>query len=110
MRAHRPRVAFVTELRYRRRAIDGSCFELPDEADNAQTLLRKPLMEAFGYPGSRTSVAGHAGYPQARCAVLVECATHAILGANVGPYRSPRSCGPRAAPTFTGACFASTEA
>jgi hypothetical protein len=58
-------------------AIDGSCFELPDEADNA---------EAFGYPGSRTSVAGHAGYPQARCAVLVECATHAILGANLGPY------------------------
>jgi hypothetical protein len=60
-------------------AIDGSCFELPDEADNAQV---------FGYPGSRTSVAGHAGYPQARCAVLVECATHAILGASVGPYRS----------------------
>ena len=60
-------------------AIDGSTFELPDEADNAHS---------FGYPGSRTSVAGHAGYPQARCAVLVECATHAILGANLGPYRS----------------------
>ncbi len=60
-------------------AIDGSCFELPDEADNAQT---------FGYPGSRTSVAGHAGYPQAKCVVLVECATHAILGANLGPYRT----------------------
>ena len=59
-------------------AIDGSSFELPDEADNAAT---------FGYPGSRTSVAGHAGYPQARCAVLVECVTHAILGANIGPYR-----------------------
>ena len=60
-------------------AIDGTCFELPDEADNAAT---------FGYPGSRTSVSGHAGYPQARCVVLVECATHAILGANIGPYRS----------------------
>jgi len=60
-------------------AIDGSTFELPDEADNAQT---------FGYPGSRTSVAGHAGYPQARCSVLIECATHAILGANLGPYRT----------------------
>jgi hypothetical protein len=60
-------------------AVDGSCFELPDEADNAAT---------FGYPGSRTSVAGHAGYPQARCVVLVECATHAILGANLGPFRS----------------------
>ena len=60
-------------------AIDGSCFELPDEVDNAAH---------FGYPGSRTSVSGHAGYPQARCVVLVECATHAILGANIGPYRS----------------------
>ena len=60
-------------------AIDGSSFELPDEADNAAT---------FGYPGSRTSVAGHAGYPQARCAVLVECVTHAVLGANIGPYRT----------------------
>ena len=52
---------------------------MPDEADNATT---------FGYPGSRTSVSGHAVYPQARCVVLVECATHAILGANVGPYSS----------------------
>ena len=60
-------------------AIDGSTFELPDEADNAA---------AFGYPGSRTSLVGHAGYPQARCVVLVECATHAILGANIGPYRT----------------------
>jgi hypothetical protein len=57
-------------------AIDGSNFELPDEADN---------VVSFGYPGSRT---GHAGYPQAQCAILVECATHAILGANIGPYRS----------------------
>lgn len=60
-------------------AIDGSSFDLPDEADNAQS---------FGYPASHTSAAGHAGHPQARCAVLVECATHAILGANLGPYRS----------------------
>jgi len=57
-------------------AIDGSNFELPDEADNANH---------FGYPGSRT---GHAGYPQAQCAVLVECATHAIFAANLGPYRA----------------------
>jgi Insertion element 4 transposase N-terminal/Transposase DDE domain len=55
-------------------AIDGSNFELPDEAAN---------VEAFGYPGSRT---GHAGYPQAQCAVLVECATHAIFGATIGAY------------------------
>jgi hypothetical protein len=58
-------------------AIDGSNFELPDEVDNASQ---------YGYPGSRT---GHAGYPQAQCAVLVECATHAVLAANLGPYRAP---------------------
>jgi hypothetical protein len=57
-------------------AIDGSNFELPDEADN---------VNHFGYPGSRT---GHAGYPQAQCAVLVECTTHAIFAANLGPYRA----------------------
>jgi hypothetical protein len=56
-------------------AIDGSNFEIPDEADNAS---------AFGYPGSRTGVAG---YPQAQCAILVECATHAIVGAGLGAYR-----------------------
>lgn len=56
-------------------AIDGSNFEVPDEADN---------ITAFGYPGSRTGVAG---YPQAQCAVLVECATHAIVAANIGAYR-----------------------
>jgi Insertion element 4 transposase N-terminal/Transposase DDE domain len=57
-------------------AIDGSNFELPDTADN---------VAAFGRPGSRTGVAG---YPQAQCAVLVECTTHAIIGANLGPYRA----------------------
>lgn len=57
-------------------AMDGSNFELPDEAAN---------VAAFGYPGSRT---GQAGYPQAQCAVLVECATHAILGACIGAYRT----------------------
>lgn len=57
-------------------ALDGSHFELPDEADN---------VSHFGRPGSRT---GTAGYPQAQCVVLVECLTHAILGANLGPYRA----------------------
>ena len=57
-------------------AMDGSNFELPDEADNET---------CFGRPGSRTGVAG---YPQAQCAVLVECVTHAILAANLGPYRA----------------------
>ena len=61
---------------YRLVAMDGSNFELPDEPDNEAY---------FGRPGSRTGVAG---YPQAQCAVLAECITHAILAANVGPYRS----------------------
>jgi Insertion element 4 transposase N-terminal/Transposase DDE domain len=65
--------AFYTGLRLV--AMDGSTFELPDEADN---------VEQFGYPGSRN---GHAGYPHAQCAVLVECTTHAILDANMGAYR-----------------------
>ena len=56
-------------------AFGGSNFEIPDEAAN---------VVAFGRPGSRT---GRAAYPQAQCAVLVECATHAILGANIGAYR-----------------------
>ena len=56
--------------------IDGSTFEVPDEAENDR---------AFGRPGGRQ---GRAGYPQARCVVLAEYATHAILGANLGAYRS----------------------
>lgn len=56
-------------------AIDGSNLEVADEPDN---------VKAFGYPGSRT---GQAGYPQAQCGVLVECASHAIIAANLGAYR-----------------------
>lgn len=56
-------------------AIDGSNLDVADEPDN---------ISAFGYPGSRT---GHASYPQAQCAILVECASHAILAANLGAYR-----------------------
>lgn len=57
-------------------AIDGSTFELPDTPENE---------EAFGRPGGRQ---GPAGYPQARCVLLAECATHAVLAANIGEYRS----------------------
>ncbi len=53
-----------------------TAFELPDEEDN---------VAQFGRPGSRTGVSG---YPQARCAVLVECITHAVLGANLGAYHT----------------------
>ena len=72
--AHAHPHAFYSGLRLV--AFDGSTFELPDEAENAAQ---------FGYPGSRQ---GHAGYPQAQCVLLLECATHAILGANIGPYRA----------------------
>jgi hypothetical protein len=57
-------------------AFDGSTFELADDPQ---------IDEAFGRPEGRQ---GRAGYPQARCVVLAECSTHAILGANLGPYRS----------------------
>lgn len=56
--------------------IDGSTFELADEPD---------IEQVFGRPGGRQ---GRAGYPQARCVVLAECATHAVLGANLGEYGS----------------------
>ena len=55
-------------------AIDGSTFEVPDEAEN---------INAFGYPAGRTE---SVGYPQARCAVIVECGTHAILAANIDAF------------------------
>lgn len=61
---------------YRLVAIDGSNMDVADEDDNINT---------FGYPGSRT---GHAGYPQAQCAILVECASHAVFAANLGAYRA----------------------
>ena len=57
-------------------AIDGSTFELADDPQ---------IEQAFGRPSGRQ---GRAGYPQARCVVLAECATHAILGANLGEYTS----------------------
>jgi hypothetical protein len=71
--SHHPQ-AFYRGLRLV--AMDGSNFELPDEPDNEAQ---------FGRPGSRTGVAG---YPQAQCAVLVECVTHAVVAANLGPYRA----------------------
>ncbi len=60
---------------YRLVAMDGSNFEVADEKEN---------VAAFGYPGSRT---GAAGYPQAQCAILTECGSHAILDAELGSYK-----------------------
>ena len=58
-------------------AFDGSHFEVPADPAN---------VAEFGYPGSRS---GQASYPQTLCVVLAECATHAIIGANLGAYRDP---------------------
>lgn len=60
---------------YRLVAMDGSNFDVADEEKN---------VAAFGYPGSRT---GAVGYPQAQCAILSECGSHAILDAALGAYR-----------------------
>lgn len=60
---------------YRLVAMDGSNLDVADEKEN---------VAAFGYPGSRT---GAAGYPQAQCAILTECGSHAILDAELGSYR-----------------------
>ncbi len=55
-------------------AIDGTVLDLPDTAANE---------ERFGRPGSgRGEMRG--AFPQARVVALVECGTHAMLGAEVG--------------------------
>ena len=57
-------------------AIDGTCMDVADESVNAQF---------FGYPGTR---GGYSAFPQARVAALVECGTHVIVAAEIGPYAS----------------------
>jgi hypothetical protein len=57
-------------------AIDGSNFDLPDEASNETE---------FGRPSSRREPSS---FPQAKCVALVECATHAIIAASLGAYRT----------------------
>lgn len=53
-------------------AIDGTCFDLPDEASNEAE---------FGRPRSNRGISA---FPQAKCVALVECATHAIIAASLG--------------------------
>ena len=54
-------------------AVDGSCMEVADEAANA---------EFFGYPAASR---GQSAFPQARVLGLVECGTHAVVAAAIGP-------------------------
>lgn len=56
-------------------ALDGSCMDVADESANA---------EYFGYA---TAVRGQSAFPQARVLGLVECGTHAIVAADIAPYR-----------------------
>ncbi|WP_030274950.1 IS4 family transposase [Streptomyces sp. NRRL B-24484] len=56
-------------------AVDGTTFDLPDTAANA---------EFFGRPGTCRGQ-GRSAYPQARVAALVECGTHAVFAAGVAP-------------------------
>jgi len=55
-------------------ALDGSCMDVADEAANA---------EFFGYPGASR---GQSAFAQARVLGLVECGTHAVVGASMAPY------------------------
>lgn len=56
-------------------AVDGTTFDLPDTEANAGF---------FGRPGTGRGQ-GRSAYPQARVAALVECGTHAVFAAEVGP-------------------------
>jgi hypothetical protein len=56
-------------------AIDGTCFDVADTDANAAR---------FGRPG--TAKGERAAFPQVRVVGLVECGTHAIFDAEVGPY------------------------
>ena len=55
-------------------SLDGSTFDVADEAVNA---------EAFGRPGASR---GASGFPQLRFVSFVESGTHVLFGARQGPY------------------------
>jgi Insertion element 4 transposase N-terminal/Transposase DDE domain len=61
--------------RWRLVAVDGTVFDVPDTEANGGF---------FGRPGSGRGQQRSA-YPQARVAALVECGTHAVFAAQVGP-------------------------
>lgn len=56
-------------------AVDGSSMDIADEQANAAF---------FGYPGASR---GQSAYPQLRVLALVECGTHAVTAATLGPCR-----------------------
>jgi hypothetical protein len=60
-------------------AIDGTTFDLPDTTAN---------VEAFGRPPRSGRGEKDVGYPQIRMVGLVECGTHVVFDAAVGPLRT----------------------
>ena len=58
-------------------AIDGTCLDIADTAENA---------EFFGRPG--VNKGEKSAFPQARLVALAECGTHAIFDAELGAYTS----------------------
>jgi hypothetical protein len=60
--------------RFRIMAVDGVILNLADTADNE---------EGFGRCGGKNP----APFPQARVAALVECGTHAVVAAEIGPWK-----------------------
>ena len=61
-------------------AIDGSCLDVADTAENAAS---------FGRPG--VNKGEKSAFPQARLVALAECGTHAIFAATVGAYTTSES-------------------
>lgn len=64
---------------WRLTAIDGTTFDLPDTTAN---------VEAFGRPPRSGRGEQNVGYPQIRMVGLVECGTHAVFDAALGPLRT----------------------
>lgn len=60
---------------WRLMAVDGSTMEVSDDQSNAAR---------FGYPAAAR---GETAFPQVRLLALVECGTHAVTAATLGPYR-----------------------
>lgn len=56
-------------------AVDGTSMDVADEAANANF---------FGYPGASR---GESAFPQINVLALVECGTHAVIGAEHGPCK-----------------------
>lgn len=60
---------------FRVMAVDGTCLDVADEKVNSAY---------FGYPSSSR---GETAFPQMRVLSLIECGTHVVTAAEMGPYR-----------------------